>query len=92
MLSKQEADELRGFAIDIRIRCMEQFKAIGVGHVGGSMSVADLMACLYGRIMRIDPARPRWEERDRIIMSKGHAGPAMYSALALKGFFDPEAL
>lgn len=92
MLSKQEADELRGFAIDIRIRCMEQFKAIGVGHVGGSMSVADLMACLYGRIMRIDPARPRWEERDRIIMSKGHAGPAMYSALALKGFFDPEEL
>ena len=92
MLSKQEADELRGFAIDIRIRCMEQFKSIGVGHVGGSMSICDLMACLYGRIMRIDPDRPRWEKRDRIIMSKGHAGPAMYAALALKGYFDPEEL
>ena len=52
------------------------------------MSVCDLMACLYGGVMNIDPRDPKWEQRDRFIMSKGHAGPAMYAALALKGYFD----
>jgi transketolase len=92
MLSTQEVKELKRFAADIRIQCMEQFKAIGVGHVGGSMSICDLMACLYGKIMRIDPADPRMEARDRIVVSKGHSGPAMYAALALKGFFPVEEL
>ena len=92
MLSPQEIKALKEFAIDIRIQCMEQFKAIGVGHVGGSMSICDLMACLYGNIMRFDPAQPRMEQRDRIVVSKGHSGPAMYAALALKGFFDVEEL
>lgn len=92
MLTQQEVKDLKRFALDIRIQCMEQFKAIGVGHVGGSMSVCDLMACLYGTIMRVDPANPRWEERDRIVVSKGHSGPAMYAALALKGFFELEEL
>lgn len=92
MLTKSEVKELKRFAIEIRIQCMEQFKAIGVGHVGGSMSICDLMACLYGKLMRVDPAEPRLEQRDRIVMSKGHAGPAMYAALALKGFFPTEEL
>lgn len=92
MLTKDEARNLKRFAADIRIQCMEQFKAVGVGHVGGSMSVCDLMACLYGKLMRIDPAEPRMERRDRIVVSKGHAGPAMYAALALKGFFEVEEL
>lgn len=92
MLSKEEIKSLRIFAADIRIQCMEQFRAIGVGHVGGSMSICDLMACLYGKLMRVDPANPRWEQRDRIIVSKGHSGPAMYATLALKGFFDKEEL
>lgn len=92
MLSKEEIKSLKIFAADIRIQCMEQFRAIGVGHVGGSMSICDLMACLYGKLMRVDPANPRWEERDRIIVSKGHSGPAMYATLALKGFFDKEEL
>ena len=56
------------------------------------MSVCDLMACLYGGVMRIDPKNPRWEQRDRCIMSKGHAGPAMYAALALRGYFDRSEL
>lgn len=92
MLSKEEIKDLKIFAADIRIQCMEQFRAIGVGHVGGSMSICDLMACLYGKLMRVDPANPRWEERDRIIVSKGHSGPAMYATLALKGFFNKEEL
>ena len=92
MLSKEEIKSLKIFAADIRIQCMEQFRAIGVGHVGGSMSICDLMACLYGKLMRVDPANPRWEERDRIIVSKGHSGPAMYATLALKGFFNKEEL
>lgn len=92
MLSKEEIKSLKIFAADIRIQCMEQFRAIGVGHVGGSMSICDLMACLYGKLMRVDPANPRWEERDRIIVSKGHSGPAMYATLALKVFFDKEEL
>lgn len=92
MLSKEEIKNLKIFAADIRIQCMEQFRAIGVGHVGGSMSICDLMACLYGKLMRVDPANPRWEQRDRIIVSKGHSGPAMYATLALKGFFDKEEL
>ena len=92
MLSKEEIKALKIFAADIRIQCMEQFRAIGVGHVGGIMSICDLMACLYGKLMRVDPANPRWEQRDRIIVSKGHSGPAMYATLALNGFFDKEEL
>lgn len=92
MLTTEKEKELKRFAADIRIGCMKQFGALGIGHVGGSMSICDLMACLYGGAMRIDPKNPRWEQRDRFIMSKGHAGPAMYAALALKGYFAPEEL
>lgn len=83
---------MKVMAADIRMGCMVEFDAIGVGHVGGSMSVCDLMAVLYGGVMNIRPGDPRWEERDRFIMSKGHAGPAMYAALALRGFFDYDML
>lgn len=92
MLSEEKIRDLRRFAADIRIAALEQFRAIGVGHVGGSMSVCDLMAVLYGQAMNYRPREPKWEGRDRFIMSKGHAGPAMYAALALKGFFDREEL
>lgn len=92
MIGRAKKKELQEFAIDIRIQCMEQFKALGVGHVGGSLSCCDLMACLYGEILSIHSDEPKWEQRDRFIMSKGHAGPAMYAALALKGFFPREEL
>lgn len=92
MVSKEKIIELKKFAADIRIAAMEEFRAIGIGHVGGSMSVCDLIACLYGGVMRLDPANPKWEQRDRFIMSKGHAGPAMYAALALLGYFPREEL
>lgn len=92
MITSEKEKELKRFAADIRIECMKQFGALGIGHVGGSMSICDLMACLYGAVMKIDPQNPRWEQRDRFIMSKGHAGPAMYAALALRGYFDAAEL
>jgi len=60
--------------------------------VGGSLSIAELMAVLYFGEMNIDPARPDWQERDRFVMSKGHCGPALYAALALRGYFPTEEM
>lgn len=80
--------ELTNFALDIRIGAMEQFKARGFGHVGGVMSIADTIAVLYGAAMDYDHKHPAWDGRDKLVCSKGHAGPALYAALALKGFFD----
>ena len=66
--------------------------AFGEGHVGGALSVADLMATLYGRYLRVDPAHPLKPDRDKLVLSKGHCGPALYATLALKGFFPEEEL
>lgn len=57
------------------------------GHIGGALSVVDILATLYYRIMKVDPNNPRWEGRDRLVLSKGHAAPALYVALAYRGFF-----
>lgn len=92
MLSAEKEAELLRFAADIRSECINMISKIGVGHVGGSLSVVDALACLYGGILQIDPENPRWPGRDRVVMSKGHAGPAMYAALALKGYFPMEML
>ena len=92
MLDAEKRDELKNFAVEIRKGIVYMIQKVGAGHVGGSLSIADLMACLYGGVMRINPEEPRWDGRDRIVLSKGHAGPAMYAALALKGFFPMEEL
>lgn len=83
---------LRRLAADIRIQTIREMASFGAGHIGGSVSIADALAVLYGGIMRVDPANPRWPERDYLVMSKGHCGPALYAALALKGFFPMEWL
>ncbi len=83
---------LKEFALEIRIGIVEQIKARGFGHIGGSLSVADTLAVLYGAVMSYDPKNPNWEDRDKLVSSKGHAGPALYAALALKGFFPYEEL
>ena len=83
---------VRVFAEEIRVETLKEFAALGFGHVGGSMSVIEALAVLYGREMRIDPKNPQWPERDRLVMSKGHAGPALYATLALKGYFPLEVL
>lgn len=82
--------KLQKFAIEIRIGAMEEFKARGFGHVGGALSVVDTLSVLYGDVMKIDPKNPDWAERDKLVCSKGHAGPAIYAALALKGYFPYE--
>lgn len=79
-------------AIKIRIGAIEQFKARGFGHVGGSLSICDVLAVLYGGLMRFRPEEPLWPERDKLIVSKGHSGPAVYAALAISGFFDYDIL
>lgn len=92
MLDNHLEKELRRFALKIRIGAVEEFKARGFGHVGGSLSVADALAVLYGAVMRYDPKDPKKEDRDKLVCSKGHAGPAVYAALGLKGFFPYEEI
>ncbi len=89
----QKADkmhELRVFAAEIRLETLKTIGSLGFGHVGGSMSIIDALAVLYGDVMKIDPKNPRWEERDWCVLSKGHAGPAIYATLGLKGFYPIE--
>ncbi|WP_242825625.1 transketolase [Butyricicoccus pullicaecorum] len=82
--------ELRVFAQEIRVEALKTIGSLGFGHVGGSMSVVEALAVLYGSVMKVDPKNPRWEDRDWCVMSKGHAGPAMYATLGLKGFYPLE--
>jgi transketolase len=90
-LAKPFAD-LRRLSADIRIAAINGICEAGFGHIGGSMSVADALAALYGSVMRYDPARPDWPERDYLVMSKGHSGPGLYAALAIAGFFPMDWL
>lgn len=92
MLSKDKLKKLERFALKIRIEAIKAIGTLGFGHVGGAMSITDTIAMLYGEVMNIDPKNPKWEERDFLVCSKGHAGPAVYSALALKGYFPVEEL
>ena len=84
--------EVKKFATEIRINTLKMLMHLGFGHFGGSLSVVEVLAVLYHEIMRVDPKNPLWEDRDYMVLSKGHAGPALYSTLALKGFFPKEEL
>ena len=77
---------------DIREQTLRSIASIGIGHVGGCLSVVEVLAALYYKHMNIDPKRPDMEGRDRFVLSKGHAGPALYATLALKGYFPLEDL
>ncbi len=92
MYSEDKIKELKDFAREIRIQTVEELAARGFGHLGGSMSIVEILAVLYGAEMKYDPKQPKWDERDWLVCSKGHAGPAVYAALALKGFFPVEDL
>ena len=85
-MNNQEKKDLRIFAAQIRIALLEELKARGFGHVGGSLSICDLLAVLYGTVMNYKPEDPKWADRDKVVSSKGHAGPALYATLAPKGF------
>ncbi|OOG25791.1 transketolase [Enterococcus casseliflavus] len=87
-ISEQEYHELERLAAKIRLDTLCSIKKMGQGHLGGSFSIVELLAVLYGKQLRINPQDPQWADRDRLVLSKGHAGAALYSALANSGYFD----
>ena len=80
------------FALKIRMGIIEGTYNAKAGHPGGSLSAADVFAYLYEKEMRYDAKNPKWEDRDRFVLSKGHCAPGLYAALANKGFFPVEDL
>jgi transketolase len=91
-MTDAEIRELRAIAARLRVNILRMIQIAGSGHPGGSLSAIDVVAYLYFRQMRIDPARPKWEERDRFVLSKGHCAPALYAALAGRGYFPEDVL
>lgn len=84
--------EIELFANEIRCNIVKAMNSKGGGHIGGCLSISDLIAVLYQKHMRVDANRPNWKKRDYFVCSKGHCAPAVYCALALKGFFPSEWL
>jgi len=85
-------DYLKDKALEIRKMTIEEIGTLGVGHIGGAMSVVEILTLLYFDRMKVDPKNPRMEDRDQLVLSKGHAGPTLYATLALKGFFPMDWL
>ena len=86
-MTAAEKKQLAVTACKVRMGVIEGTHAAKAGHPGGSLSAADLFTYLYFKEMRIDPANPRWEDRDRFVLSKGHTAPGLYAALANRGYF-----
>jgi len=91
-MEQARKNELCAIANNIRIGALTAVHSASSGHPGGSMSIADIMAYLYFEEMNVDPKNPKWEDRDRFVLSKGHTSPALYATLAEKGFFPKEDL
>ncbi|HHW20872.1 transketolase [Thermodesulfovibrio thiophilus] len=83
---------LKDKARQLRIEIVKMLTEAGSGHTGGSLSAADIVTALYFYKMKHDPRNPRWKERDRFVLSKGHAAPVLYAVLALSGYFDKSLL
>ena len=91
-MTSQERNQLAITACKVRMGIIESTHAAKCGHPGGSLSAADLFTYLYFKELNVDPANPKWEDRDRFVLSKGHTAPGLYAALALRGFFPVEDL
>ena len=91
-MTNAEKLTLKKHACHIRMGVIEGTHSAGCGHPGGSLSIADVLSYLYFKELNIDPAQPRMADRDRLVLSKGHAAPALYAALAERGFFPVEEL
>ncbi len=91
-LTEEEVKYIRGQAQKMRVDIVEMITAANSGHTGGSLSAADAVALLYFHEMNIDPSDPTKVDRDRFVLSKGHAAPCLYAALAEKGYFPKEWL
>ena len=83
---------LKRFSAQIRLETLKMLRWRGYGHLGGAMSIVELLSVLYGSQLRHNPKEPAWEGRDYLVLSKGHAGPSLYATLALRGYFPPEML
>ena len=92
MQTNYTREQLAKIANDIRIDIIKETHAAKSGHPGGSLSIAEILTYLYFVQMNIDPQNPTWEDRDRLVLSKGHAAPALYAALAERGYFPKEDL
>ncbi len=79
-------------ALQIRYYTTDVVRNLGFGHLGGALSMSDILAVLYNDEMNIDPKNPKWDKRDYFVLSKGHGGPSLYSTLALKGYFPIDLL
>jgi transketolase len=88
----EKIEDLQNKAMLMRRLVLQMIYQAGSGHPGGSLSSADIVTALYFSVLNVDPARPDWPERDRFVLSKGHACPILYAALALRGFFPMEEL
>ena len=84
--------DMQKTANELRLTILDMVHKAGSGHTGGSLSCCEILTVLYDEVMNINPSEPKWEDRDRFILSKGHAAPALYATLARKGYFDPQEL
>lgn len=91
-ITPEEIANLEKMARRIRWDIIKMIGEAGSGHPGGSLSVADIITALYFKLLRHDPQRPDWPERDRLVLAKGHAAPALYAAMAESGYFPREEL
>ncbi|MBQ9085801.1 MAG: transketolase [Clostridia bacterium] len=91
-MEQVKLNRLNQIAAQIRLGIIEGVHAAKSGHPGGSLSIAEIITYLYFEEMNVDPKNPRWEDRDRFVLSKGHTAPALYAALAEKGFFSRDEL
>ncbi|HOQ01035.1 MAG TPA: transketolase [Acetivibrio clariflavus] len=91
-MNESQIKELKKYSTILRKHIIEEVFSAQSGHPGGSLSCADILTVLYFKEMRVDPKNPKWEDRDRFVLSKGHCSPALYAALAEKGFFPKEEL
>ena len=92
MLCDARINELKRFAGEIRMETLKAISHVPSGHLGGALSMAEVLSVLYGEQLKCDPKNPKWNDRDWLVLSKGHCGPGLYAALALKGFFPMEML
>ncbi len=91
-MDKEKLRRLAKIATNIRKNALTAVYCASSGHPGGSLSVADILTVLYFEVMRIDPKNPKWEDRDRFVLSKGHCAPALYGTLAERGFFPKDEI
>ncbi|MBP3729206.1 MAG: transketolase, partial [Lachnospiraceae bacterium] len=92
MREQLSIQDLQNKCVDIRKKVVDMIYKAGSGHPGGSLSVTEFIAACYWHEMDVDPCNPQWPQRDRFVLSKGHVAPALYAALAMKGFFPEETL